>query len=191
MKSATMLKIVSNSMLTMFFAGSTLLVHDAIGAEQMTAETKLKVQEYKALLATWAADPRLIKAAKKSSKRGGIAGMSNAKWDGLSNNHAVVKKLSGNEAAKLITEWEKNTEIEKLNLRDIKGNLVAFSSHADKPILYNIANRNTFLGGIKAAWSANEVKPDPTTQKNSVQISAPIMDGDKVVGVLHSAVAVK
>jgi hypothetical protein len=58
-----------------------------------------------------------------------------------------------------------------------------------KTLIYNAASRPAFTGAMKGkAWSAPEVKPDPTTQKKSVNISAPVMDGGKVIGVMNAAV---
>jgi len=68
-------------------------------------------------------------------------------------------------------------------VRDEKGNLVAAST---KPLLYNNAVRPVFMNAIKGqAWSDTKVLPDPTTQIKSVQASAPVMDGGKVIGVIH------
>jgi hypothetical protein len=125
---------------------------------------------------------------RESNSKGGIAGMNNAKWDDLADNDAVVKGLTLHAAGQQIAKWEEDNGIEKLNLRDEKANLVAFSSNSSKPLLYNNANRAPFQNGLKGIWAASEVKPDPTTQKKSVQISAPVMDGGKAIGVLHSAV---
>ncbi len=58
-----------------------------------------------------------------------------------------------------------------------------------KTLIYNAASRPAFAGAMKGkAWSAPEVKPDPTTQKKSVNISASVMDGGKVIGVMNAAV---
>ena len=38
------------------------------------------------------------------------------------------------------------------------------------------------------AWADTEVKPDPTTQIKSVQVSAPVLDGGKAIGILHGSV---
>jgi hypothetical protein len=74
----------------------------------------------------------------------------------------------------------------KLVLRDEKGNLVAASL---KPVIYNNAARPPFANAIKgAAWVDKEVKPDPSSGVKGVQVSAPVMDGGKAIGVLHSAV---
>ena len=71
-------------------------------------------------------------------------------------------------------------------LRDEKGNLVASST---KPLLFSIPARPAYLMAMKAqVWSATEIKPDPSTGIKSVQASAPVMDGGKVIGVIHTGI---
>lgn len=174
---------------------SSLLLSLAIGflaitaqADPITPEIQAAADKQKGKLAEWAANPAVIQAVKESNAKGGIAGMSNAKWDDLADKDATVAGLQNNAAGKLVTKWEgEDMALGKLNLRDEKGNLVAFSSASGKPMLYNNANRPPFQNGMKAAWSDKEVKPDPTTQKKSLQISAPVMDGGKAIGVIHGA----
>ena len=59
-----------------------------------------------------------------------------------------------------------------------------------KALIYNAASRAAFTGAMKGkAWSAPVVKPDTTTQKNSVNISDPVMDGGKIIGVMNAAIS--
>jgi hypothetical protein len=113
--------------------------------------------------------------------------VTNAKWDEVVETDAMVKSLTQSAVGKIIGKWEEDKTLEKLILRDEKGNLVASSS---KPILYNNANRPPFQNGFKGVWAANEVKPDPTTQKkNGTGFgSRPVMEGGKAIGVLQTAV---
>ena len=100
--------------------------------------------------------------------------------------------MNSSAAGKLVTKGEgEDKALNKLNLRDEKGNLAAFSSSSGKPLLYNNAARPPFKGGLAGAWTDKEIKPDPTTQKKSVQIAAPVLDGGKAAGVNHGAVEVQ
>ncbi len=172
---------------SLFFIMSAF-VATSVQADPVSPALQAKVDKYKKHLVEWAANPAIVNAAKESNSKGGIAGITNAKWDDLADKDPVVTGLTQNAAGNLISKWEEDKAIEKLNLRDEKANLVAYSSNSAKPILYNNANRPPFQNGLKGAWAANEVKPDPTTQKKSVQIAAPVMDGGKAIGVIHSAV---
>lgn len=188
MKAVTVLPKISTVVLSLFF-GAAVFVSNVAHADPISPDAQAKVDKYKKSLVEWAANPQIVAAVKESNSKGGVAGMSNSKWDDLGDKDPVVTGLNQNAAAKLISKWEEDKAIEKLNLRDEKGNLVACSSHSGKPLLYNNASRPPFQNGLKGAWAASEVKPDPTTQKKTVQISAPVLDGGKAIGVLHSAVA--
>jgi len=152
----------------------------------LTPEVQAKVNVYKKKLVDWAANPAIVAAVKESNAKGGlIPGMGNAKWDDLADTDPAVKGLQTSAAGKLVSQWEQDKILDKLYVRDEKGNLVAGSN---KPLLYNNATRPPFQNGLKGVWAASEVKPDPTTQKKTVQIAAPVMDGGKAIGVLQSAV---
>lgn len=158
----------------------------------LPADVQGKVDGFKKKLTEWAGNAAVVAAVKDSNAKGGVAGMSNAKWDELADGDSIVKGLQSNEAGKNVTKWEGgDKELGKLNLRDEKGNLVAFSGASGKPLLYNNASRAPFKNGLNGAWNDKEVKPDPTTQKKSVQIAAPVMDGGKAIGVIHGAVQVE
>lgn len=187
MKGLNLLSNMSKAVLSLFFVAAVFLAGIA-QADQIAPAVQENVDQYKKNLIEWAAHPLIVNAVKKSNRRGVITGMSNSKWDQLSENDPVVVKLSQSTAAKQIAQWEESKVIEKLNLRDYNANLVAFSSHSGKPLLYNAAGRPSFQNGLKGTWAAIEVKPDPTTQKKAVQISTPVMDGGKTIGALLSAV---
>lgn len=187
MQSAQLKLHVTKLAFSILFA-STVLSQSVAQADPISPAVQAKVDSYKKHLVEWAANAQLVAAVKESNAKGGIAGMTNSKWDELADADAAVTALNQSVAGKQITKWEEDKGIEKLNLRDEKGNLVANSSSSGKPLLYNNSSRPPFQNGLKGAWAAGEVKPDPTTQKKSVQISAPVMDGGKAIGVLHSAV---
>jgi len=177
-----------SNILPSFFFIIASFTSAAVQADPISPALQAKVDKYKKQLVEWAANPVVVSAAKESNSKGGIPGVTNAKWDDLADTDAAVKELKENSASKLISKWEEDKTLDKLFIRDEKGNLVAFSSGSGKPILYNNANRPPFQNGFKGVWAANEVKPDPTTQKKSVQISVPVLDGGKAIGVLQSAV---
>lgn len=153
----------------------------------LPADMQAKVESYKNKLVEWAANPTIVKAVKEANAKGGmIPGMTNGKWDELAENHPQVTGIMATPASKLILQWEADKGINKLFVRDAKGNMVAGSG---KSLIYNAAARPPIKEAMKGkAWNAQEIKPDPTTQINSVHISAPILDGGNVIGVIHSAV---
>ena len=85
-----------------------------------------------------------------------------------------------------LQKWEADKNINKLFLRDEKGNMVAGSS---KTLIFTAINRPTVKTALTGQiYVAEEIKPDPTTQIKSVQLAVPVFDGKKVVGVLHTAI---
>ena len=158
---------------------------------ELPPDVAAKVEMMKKKLVEWAANPAVVGATKASNGSDGvIAGMTNSKWDELTDKDPQVMGFQTSAAGKLVVEWEQDKTIGKLYVRDQKGNLVA--SSATKPLLYNVATRPPFINAMKGApWATGEIKPDPTTQAKSVQVSAPVMDGGKAIGVIHANISVE
>ncbi|KAF0102907.1 MAG: hypothetical protein FD187_730 [bacterium] len=170
----------------LLLAAASLLLAGQARAE-LPANIAAKVETYKKKLVEWAANPTIVSAVKEANAKGGpIPGMTNGKWDGLAETDPVVTAILATPASKLVKQWEADKGINKLFVRDEKGNMVAGS---EKSLIYNAAARPPFKEALKGkAWAADEIKPDPTTQVKSVHASAPVLDGGKVIGVLHTAI---
>lgn len=167
---------------------ASIALPTAANAEAIPPDVQAKVETYKKKLAEWAANPVIIAAIKEANTKG-PGGMTNGAWDGLDDNDPKVKALQNSAAGKLLLKWEEDKGINKLYIRDEKGNLAASSN---KALLFNNASRPQFSNSIKGAvWGANEMKQDPTTSIMSVQISVPILDGGKPIGVMNSSVSSK
>ncbi|MHB9118309.1 MAG: PDC sensor domain-containing protein [Burkholderiales bacterium] len=168
--------------------GSSALFTNAAQAEPIPPDVQAKVEHYKQKLVEWAANPVLIAAVKEANAKG-PGGMNNGAWNDLNDNDPKVKAFQTSAAGKQLSKLEADKNISKLYIRDDKGNLVASSN---KPLLFNTFTRPQFSNPFKGkAWSANEMKPDPSTQVMSVQIAVPIMDGGKPIGVMNSSVSSK
>lgn len=158
-------------------------------AEELPAAVQAKVDKGLKELAGWAADPDIIKALKEANGKKGIPGMTNGKWEELTDKDTAIATLLANPVSQKLLAWEKSGGYQKLMLRDSEAYLVAGS---EKPLLYNNATRPQYKVPSEGKnYHAKEVKPDPTTQVKSVQIGVPVKDGDKVIGVLHAGVAVE
>jgi hypothetical protein len=158
----------------------------ASAADPLPAPLQAKVDTYKKKLVEWAANPIVVAAVKESNAKGGLAGMTNGKWNDLDEKDPVVKAFETSKAGVLVNKWEEDKNINKLIARDEKGNIVAANG---KPLLYNNASRPAFANAIKGqVWDDGQVKPDPTTGIKSVQAAAPVMDGGKIVGVIHAGI---
>lgn len=152
---------------------------------EVPAALQPKVEKYKKQLVEWAASPALVAAVREANAKG-PGGMTNAKWNDLDDKDpAVMATMSGAVASQVI-KWEQDKNINKLFVRDLKGNVVAGSA---KTLLFNAASRPSVANALKGAvWSDSAVKPDPTTQVKGVQVSAPVLDGGATIGVLHTSV---
>lgn len=168
------------STLVMGFALSAGLAH-----ADLPAEVQAKVDTYKKQMVSWAASPQVLAAAREAQGKA-LAGMTNAKWDDLEEGSPEVKQTVSSPVSKLLKDWEKDKNINKLFLRDDKGNVIAGTG---KTMLYNASSRPIIAGAMKGAVAqSNEVKPDPSTQVKSVQLAVPVLDGGKTIGVLSTAV---
>lgn len=165
----------------------------ALLADPIMPALHSKVERYKNLLIDWANDPNIIAAVRTSNaSSGAIYGMTNSKWNYLDANDPMVLKFRTNQAASQIMKWESahSGVISDIYLRDEQGNLVA-SSRA-KPAAYNNKTKLPFEMAMKGrAWAANEIESDSATQVRGVEVAAPVMDGEKVIGILHAIVIAK
>jgi hypothetical protein len=153
---------------------------------ELSHDLQVKVAKYKGKLVEWATDSSLIGAVKESNAKGGLPGMTNAKWTALDDADPIVQGMLKTPASKKLLQWEADKGINKLFVRDLKGNVVAGSS---KTLIYSTVSRPAVREALKGApWSDDAVHRDPTTSVNSVFVSAPILDDGKVIGVIHTAV---
>jgi hypothetical protein len=164
-----------------------------IAHAQVPADVQAKVDAAKVTLAELGKNPAVLAAVKEANAKGGaIAGMTNAKWDELAETDGQVTGFSSNAASKALQAFStKHSELNKLYLRDDKGNLVAAGS-GGKPLLWNVSSRPFFKGVMEGkAWSDSAVKPDASTQVKGVLFAVPVMDGGKAIGLLQSNLTAK
>lgn len=164
-------------------------VQPAARAADLPADVQAKVEKAKKRLVELAADAGVVAAVREANNHD-AGGMTNGKWVDLGDADPAVKAILGSKVSAQIAKWEQSDEtVNKLILRDQKGNLVAASV---RPLIFNNASRPVFANPIKGqAWAAGEIKPDTSTQIPSVHVAAPVMDGGKPIGVLQSAVTAK
>jgi hypothetical protein len=153
-------------------------------AADVTAKMQPRIDAYKKQALALAADPMIVKAVKDSNAAGPIPMMGNAKWRELKESDPIVKGLVDNPAGQLLTK-SMNADakgINKIVLSGDKSHRVAFTS---MPAIYIGKGKPNFdeaFGG--KVWQQGESKPDPSTNIDTVQIAAPVKDGNTVIGVL-------
>lgn len=153
-------------------------------AGDITPKMQTKIDAYKKQAATWAANPAIVKAVKDANAQGPIPMMGNAKWRELKETDPVVTGFVGNPAGQLLTKWMNADAkgINKIVLSGNKGQRVAYTS---MPAIYIGKGKPNFDEAFDGKlWHQGETKPDPSTNIDSVQIAAPVKNGDEVIGVL-------
>lgn len=153
-------------------------------AGDITPAMQPKIDKYKKQAVQWAADPVIVSAVKEANSKGPIPGMGNAKWRELKENDPTVTAFVTNPAGQKLTQWinADSAGINKIVLSGAKSQRVAFTS---MPAVYLGKGRPNFDESMDGkVWQQGESKPDPSTNIDTVQISAPVKDGDKVIGVL-------
>lgn len=162
----------------------TLLGFSSLQADEISPVLQVKLEMYKIKLVEWAKDPDIIKAVLKANNE--TAKMNNTKWKSLAESDGEVKPFLASTAGKKLFDWEKDKSLGKLFLRDKNGNLVAGSK---KPAIFNIAERPAFVKAFRGKiWNSKKVKADPTTKLSSIQLSIPVKNQGKEIGVLHTSV---
>lgn len=178
-------KITKTAILALTIAVGASFFSMPVSAE-LPPDVERKAERYKDKLVDWARNPVFVAAVRDANSGNALAGMTNAKWDGLSDTDPVVVAFQTSPAGRMLGELESDKNMSKLYLRDARGNLVAGSN---KPILYNNANRKPVSEAMKGApFVAKEIKPDPTTQVKAVQVSVPVLDNGRTIGVLQTSV---
>lgn len=160
------------------FAGSAM-------AGDVTPKMQPKLDAYKKQTVTWAADPAIVNAVKEANAKGPIPMMGNAKWRELKETDPTITAFVTHPAGQLMTKWMNADAkgINKIVLSGDKSHRVAFTS---MPAIYIGKGKPNFDSSFNdgKVWQQAESKPDPSTKIESVQISAPVKDGGKIIGVL-------
>lgn len=153
----------------------------------MSPKLQEKISEYQGRLTQWASNPVVIEAVKKSNQS--VSKFDNQMWKSLTQTQPQVSVYINSPAGQLLSSWQNMGGIGKLFVRNLRGELVAGSK---MPAIYNISDRPPFTNAVKGSvWHAKKVKPDPTTKQASVQISAPVKEAGKVIGIIHANVIVE
>ena len=162
-----------------------LLAPAAVAQQDVTPKMQPKIDAYKKKVEEWAANPELVKAVREANAKGPVAGMANAKWRELKESDPLVDGFVKNPTGQLVTKWMNQDPkgINKIVVSGEKSQRVAFTSMPAIYIGKGRPNFDTSFDGGKF-WQQAQVQPDPSTQIPTVQISAPIKDAGKTIGVL-------
>lgn len=187
------ISIDRRSVLATALSALMLVAFAAPSKAELPGALQAEVNRYKTQLDKWAQDKEVIAAVKRAneSPEGPVPGMTGAKWIELTDADPQVNGLLNNSMAQKLKGWERvhKQSLGKLYLRNKDGFLVAGTN---KPLLYNNKATPVYKNSMGSApWAANEIKPDTTTQIGGVHVSAPVKDGGKTIGFIHTSVIAK
>ena len=155
-----------------------------VAAGDITPKMQVKIDAYKKQAATWAANPAIIKAVKNTNAQGPIPMMGNAKWRELKETDPIVTGFVTNPTGQLLTKWM-NADPKGINKIVLSGNKSQRVAYTSMPAIYIGKGKPNFDEAFDGKlWHQGESKPDPSTNIDTVQIAAPVKDGDAVIGVL-------
>ena len=165
--------------------GGLIAFSPALAQQDVTPKMQPRIDAHKKKIQEWAAHPELVKGVKESNAKGPVPGMANAKWRELKENDPLVESFVKNPVGQLATKWmnEDPKGINKVVVSGEKSQRIGFTS---MPAIYIGKGRPNFDTSFDEGkvWQQAQIQPDPSTQIPTVQISAPVRDGGKVIGVL-------
>lgn len=154
----------------------------ALRAQDLDEATQAKLTAKVAQIKTWAADATIVKAVKaqNESAPADIANMTQEKWKMAGVLDPVVRAFTKNEAAAAIKS-KKSADVSEAFLSAADGNKVAFLakptnwSHKGKPKHDVPMTGKTWQGTVEV---------DDSTGIRQIQVSVPVLDGEKAIGSL-------
>jgi len=160
-----------------------------LAAGPLTPEQQAALDAQKKVIAKWAAASLLVSAVKAQNAEGPIPGMNNAVWAALKPGNPIVTAFEKNAAGVWLAKKLKKAKglFSEAFLSAARGEKVAFVA---KPTSYIHAGTPKFDVPMTGKPWQGEPALDQSSNVYSVQISTPVMDGGKPIGVLVVGVAV-
>jgi hypothetical protein len=154
------------------------------GNFEMTPAIQAQLDKEKAVIASWASDPVIIKAVQLQNKKGPIPGIDNASWKITRRSDPVVTAFQENPAGQFLkfkVEAKENIFNEAF-LSAAKGEKVAFVEKTSSYLHKGAPKFEVpFTQGIP--WEG-KAEFDESSQTYAVQIATPVLSEGKPIGVL-------
>jgi hypothetical protein len=159
-------------------------------AARITPAIQAQIDAQQKKLAQWAKDPVIIKALRDQNKIGPIAGLTNREWRSLKPDSPVLRAFSKNPASVFLAKKmaASDGKFNELFLCAAQGEKVAF---VHKPTTYIHKGEPKF--DVPMTGKAWEGMPefDKSSRSHAVQISTPVFDKGKPIGVLVGGVSMR
>jgi hypothetical protein len=174
------------------FLGCALVgnVLAADSTERITPEIRGQIDAQKHTLAQWAKDPTLLAAVRSQNAKGPIPGLTNRKWRSLKPSDPTVVAFQQNPAGVLLARKAAASKgmFNELFLCAAQGEKVAF---VEKPTTYLHKGEPKF--DVPMSGKAWEGVPeyDKSSHSHAIQISTPVFDKGKPIGVLVAGVSMR
>ncbi len=161
-----------------------LMVSLAWAAFEITPPIQKELDRHIEVVKGWAANPVIVKAVLAQNEKGPIAGMDNAKWKTVRRSDDLIKGFQTNEAGQFL--WQKCTESHgtyaEAFLSAEKGEKVAFFEKTTSYIHKGMPKFDAPFNTGKP-WQG-QPEFDESSQTHQVQVSVPVVNGGRSIGVL-------
>lgn len=159
-------------------------------APEIAPGVQVELDKQKTVIAKWAASPEVVRAVKDQNTKGPIKGMDNAKWKTLRSGELVVRGFQHNPAANFLKAKMKEggTLYTETFLSASQGEKVAFAEKTTSYIHKGSAKFDVPFQTGKP-WQG-QIEVDESSRMSNIQISVPVVDGGKSIGVLVVGVSV-
>jgi hypothetical protein len=178
-------------MACMALTAVTLGALTSASAFEITPAMQQELDKQKAVVAKWAADPVVVAAVKDQNAKGPLSGVDNAKWKSIRRSDPVIQGMVKSPAGVYLKKQidASNGALDKAFINGAQGEKVAF---AEKTMSYFHKGQEKFDVPMKTGhtWQMSKAWFDESLQSYAVQVAAPVMDGDKAIGVIVVSVPV-
>lgn len=159
-------------------------------SNRLTPEMTTVLEGQRKIIAQWAANPIVVAAVRAQNAKGPLPGMTNSKWKGLAADDPLVASFQKSGAGVFLAKKlaASNGLIREAFLSGAQGESVAF---AQKPTTYNHAKEPKFDAPMTGQAWMGKPEWDKSSRSHSVQISTPVFDRGKPIGVLVAGVSMK
>jgi len=151
-------------------------------AEELDADTQAKVTAKIVKVQASAADATIVKAVKAQNETppADLAGMTQDKWKALGILDPIVRGFTKNDAG-VALKAQKTDSISEAFISSADGTKVAFLS---KPTNWSHKGKPKHEVPMTGKTWQGTVEVDDSTGIRQIQVSVPILDGDKAIGSL-------
>lgn len=161
-----------------------LMVSLTWAAFEITPPIQKELDRHIDVVKGWAANPVIVKAVLAQNEKGPIAGMDNAKWKSVRRSDDLIKSFQTNEAGQFLKQkcTESHGIYAEAFLSAEKGEKVAFFEKTTSYIHKGMPKFDVPFNTGKA-WQG-QPEFDESSQTHQVQVSVPVVNGGRTVGVL-------